>query len=164
MDKKGRLRRQTILIFLGLLVVKGIHIHKGNADNALADSDVLDSMAYTENLIEPGQIKTELYKEEPKTHHKKVNLAEMQFNEDQAIAAYGEEVEDKAEQLPAAPKVVQKQFNPKQDKPVLVQKSAPKKEDDDGTSDVDVSAITPDHKNTEPLKIESEKQKSQTLT
>lgn len=60
-------------------------------------------MAYTDNLIEPGQIKTEAYKEEPKTKHKKVNMADMQLNEDQAIAAYGETVEDKADQLPAAP-------------------------------------------------------------
>ena len=60
-------------------------------------------MAYTENLIEPGQIKTKAYEEEPKKKSKKVNLADVQFNEDQAIAAYGESVEDKAEKLPAAP-------------------------------------------------------------
>ena len=60
-------------------------------------------MAYTDNLIEPGQNKTEAYKEEPKTKNKKVNMADMQLNEDQAIAAYGETVEDKADQLPAAP-------------------------------------------------------------
>ena len=59
-------------------------------------------MAYTDNLIEPGQIKTEAYKEEPKKH-KKVNMADMQLNEDQAIAAYGETVEDQANLLPDAP-------------------------------------------------------------
>jgi hypothetical protein len=29
----------------------------------LKDADVLDAMAYTENLIEPGQLKTQAYKE-----------------------------------------------------------------------------------------------------
>jgi len=43
----------------------------------LNDVDVLEAMAYTDNLIEPGQIKTEAYKEEPKTKHKKVNMADM---------------------------------------------------------------------------------------
>lgn len=62
-------------------------------------------MAYTENLIEPGQIKTEAYKEEPQKKKKKHSMADEMFNEDEAIAAYGQTVEDKADHLPAAPKV-----------------------------------------------------------
>ena len=147
MDKKGA------LIILGLLLVQGI---RKEDDNALTNTDVLDAMAYTENLIEPGQIKTEAYKEtnEAKIPKKKVNLADLQLNEDQAIAAYAEGVESKADDLPAAPAPKQepKKVEPKVEKPIESKKEK-KQEDDDGVSDVDVSSITPDHKNTEPLKI-----------
>lgn len=36
---------------------------------------------------------------------------------------------------------------------------AAKKEDDESSSDVDISKITPDHKDTAPLKIEESKPK-----
>lgn len=41
-----------VLLSYHIISVHGIHLK--DPDNALKNADVLDAMAYTENLIEPG--------------------------------------------------------------------------------------------------------------